>query len=122
MNIPPQALGTLFHATSTHVANLILADGFRDGQGNFGLVDEQDVPAALSGVFLSDRPLDANEGVWPPPDVVLAVEFDTPLSSLGEWELLEPGKGYREWCIPAAFINHHARVRLATSAELPGDG
>ena len=42
---------------TTDAAATILAEGFRDGQGSYGLATIE-----LSGVFLSNVPVDGNEG------------------------------------------------------------
>jgi hypothetical protein len=44
---------TLFHVTNAESAKAILRDGFRDSPGRY-LTDHE-----FSGVWLSDRPLDA---------------------------------------------------------------
>jgi hypothetical protein len=43
----------LYHTTDAAVA--ILANGFRDSSGSYGLVDAQERPFILTGVFISDR-------------------------------------------------------------------
>ena len=50
----------LYHATSA--AQAILADGFRDWSGSYGLADVEGTPLILTGVFISDRPLSAIDG------------------------------------------------------------
>jgi hypothetical protein len=55
-------------------------------------------------------PLDANDGVMG--DALLAVTFD-----LAPFEWVEEGKGYREWLVPAAFINAKMSVRLVEDEE-----
>ncbi len=92
----------LFHRTST--AEGILREGFRDNEGSYGLVG-----VTLRGVFLSDRPLDLNEGVAG--EDLLEVTLDENL--LGDYELVEEGKPYREWCVPADLLNRHASIRRA---------
>ena len=56
------------------------------------------VDFTLRGVWLADVPLDVNdtsrEGEW-----VLALDVSD--DWLDEHEIVEEGKGYREWCIPA---------------------
>ncbi|MER8438341.1 hypothetical protein NKH36_00060 [Mesorhizobium sp. M1312] len=71
----------------------------------------------MRGVFLSDRPLDANEGVALGADTILAVEFSVPLSILDDYELVEEGKGYREWTVPSDFIRQFARTRIVQAEE-----
>ena len=103
----------LFHRTSKEAATAILRDGFRDATG-FYLTEIE-----LRGVFLSDRPLDSNEGAGPEEDaVVLAIEITAPLQDLADFELVEEGKPYREWCIPAELIQRCGKVRTATPDEM----
>jgi hypothetical protein len=49
---------TLYHRTTEDAARKIVSDGFRDGEGYY--MTEK----LHTGVWLSDRPLDANEGAW----------------------------------------------------------
>lgn len=98
----------LFHTTSA--AEAILRDGFRDGVGPYGLVH-----GTLRGVFLSDRPLDLNEGAEG--EDLLEVTLEENL--LGDYELVEKEKPYREWCVPADLLNRHASIRRAVGGR-PG--
>lgn len=66
-----------FHATE------ILREGFKDGTGTY-LTDQW-----FSGVWVSDRPLDLNEGANG--DVVLSLEV--PDDVLMPWEWVEDDKG-----------------------------
>ncbi|PBB34349.1 hypothetical protein [Mesorhizobium sp. WSM3882] len=91
--------------TTLERALSILRDGFRDGEGYY-MTDMR-----LRGVFLSDRPLDQNEGVISDADTILAVEFGVP-AILDEYEVVEEGKPYREWCVPSDFIRQFARTRI----------
>jgi hypothetical protein len=86
----------LFHVTSSKAAREILRSGFKDGAQAVGI-------EGMRGVWLSDRPLDANEGITDD-TAVLAVTFDVPLDRLAFYELVEDDKPYREWCIPASVI------------------
>ncbi len=63
----------------------------------------------LTGVWLGDSPMDINEGATG--DQVLRVEFPDDVD-LGDFELVEEHKPYREWCVPAALINARASVTL----------
>jgi hypothetical protein len=38
------------------------------------------------------------------------VEFRVPFSRLREFEVVEDGKPYREWIMPAAFISEFATI------------
>jgi hypothetical protein len=64
-----------------------------------------------SGVWLSDKPLDANEGARG--DVLLKVKLDLTEEQLDDYEWIEEGKAYREWLIPAALVNAKGTVRIA---------
>lgn len=99
----------LFHVATDTAAAAILQHGFRDGRGTYLTGQE------FSGVWLSDQPLDVNEGAEG--SAVLAVTFSIPLARLAEFEWVEEGKGYREWLVPAEFINKHATVTLAPEDE-----
>jgi hypothetical protein len=50
----------LYHTTDA--AEAILANGFRDSSGSYGLVDAQERPFMLTGVFVSNKIVDINEG------------------------------------------------------------
>ncbi|WP_273734178.1 hypothetical protein [Mycolicibacterium septicum] len=95
---------------TTDAAEHILRDGFRDATGSYGLID-----LTLTGVFLGDSPMDVNEGAKG--DQVLRVEFADGVN-LDYFELIEEGKGYREWCVPAALINERATVTLMSEDDL----
>ncbi len=98
----------LYHVASLAAAASILRGGFVDGEGSYGTETE------LRGVFLSNRALDANEGVGASSDTVLAVTFASmSLGELDEYELSEDGKTYREWCIPADIVRRRATVQRA---------
>lgn len=85
----------LFHRTSH--ADAILRQGFRDSTGTYMTVNE------YSGVWLSNVPLDINEGAVG--DVVLTVEI--PEEVVAEHEWVEDGKGYREFLVPAEVVNRY---------------
>lgn len=97
------------HCTTREAAEAILVDGFRDGTGSY-MTDR-----TWSGVWLSDVPLDANEGAGG--DALLAVELDLPAAELGGYEWPEEGKPYREFLVPAAVVNRVGRIRDATEEE-----
>jgi hypothetical protein len=89
---------------TTDAADEILAGGFADATGSYLLVGME-----LTGVWLADKPLGGNEGANG--DQVLRVAFPDRLD-LSDFEVIEDGKPYREWCVPAALINTHATVTL----------
>jgi hypothetical protein len=98
----------LYHRTP--VAAAIEEEGFRDGAGSYGLAN-----TTLEGVFLSDVPLDVNEGAEG--DDVLEVRIGEDVD-LREYELVEDAKGYREWCVPASLLNERASIRRLTDEEV----
>ena len=59
---------TLYHLTTEDIASLIVVDGFGDGEGYYG------TEYLHSGVWLSDRPLEADEG--PLGNALLRVELN----------------------------------------------
>ena len=96
----------LCHRTSTQAASAILRSGFEDRTGTYLTTTE------WSGVWLSNIPLDINEGAGG--DVLLEVELDLTEEVLLGYEWSEEGKTYREWLIPAALINAKGKVRVAS--------
>jgi hypothetical protein len=95
----------LWHRTTTAAAEDVLRDGFRDGWGGYMTDDERE------GVWLSDRPLDANEGACG--DALLRVDLTCTEAEIADYEWIENDKTYREWLVPASFVNVHAKVSLA---------
>jgi hypothetical protein len=79
-----------YHRTTAANAKEILRGGFCDGVAIFGLSQE-------SGVWLSDTPLDSDEGAWG--DTVLRIEL--PGHVVADYEKIEDGKPQREWLVPA---------------------
>jgi hypothetical protein len=86
----------LFHRTSEEAARAIKRDGFRDGTGTY-LTDRE-----WTGVWLSDRPADANEGAFG--DTILRVAIPDDVD-LDDFEWIEEGKPIREWLVPADLLN-----------------
>jgi hypothetical protein len=74
---------TLWHRTRTENAALIRREGFRDGAGRY-LTELK-----LSGVWLSDHPLDANDGAWG--EVLLRVALDCTEADIRDFEWIEEG-------------------------------
>lgn len=85
----------VFHRTRTRNASAILKSGFKDAGGTY-LTDRP-----WRGVWVSDRPLDCNEGAGG--DVLLSLEI--PVEVFEEYEWVEEFKPYRESLIPAATLN-----------------
>jgi len=94
---------TIYHCTTEIAAQHILADGFRDNTGRY-LTDR-----VWTGVWVSDRPLDNNEGASG--ETLLQIEIAEEVLTPYEW--VEEGKPYREWLIPAEVLNGFGKVKLA---------
>ena len=114
----------LYHRTDA--AEAILANGFRNSTGSYGLVDDQGRPFMLTGVFVSDHPLSMHEGATGEDvlRVIIPDDFDIDDWELPEFpedgelpELPEDVKTYREWCLPAELLNRFPR-RLLTDEEI----
>ncbi len=75
----------------------------------------------VRGVFISDRPLDLNEGAGG--DVLLEVTMRTSARDkdieryLSSRELVEEHKGYREWIVSAKILNANGDVREVSQRE-----
>ena len=81
----------------------ILTNGFRDSSGRDGLADARERPFILTGAFVSsDHPLSMQEGATGEDvlEAIITADFD-----LDSSELIEEGKRYREWCVPAELLN-----------------
>jgi hypothetical protein len=98
----------LYHRTAA--GSEIVRAGFRDSAGSYGLAT-----MTLCGVFVSDVPLDENEGACGPD--LLEVQLP-PDVDLRDYEIVEALKPYREWCVPAALLNEQATLRLLTDEEV----
>lgn len=94
----------LYHRTDPESAKQIQAHGFRDGVGYHGTTSEH------SGVWLSNVPLDENEGAFG--DVLLEITVSLTEAEVSEYEWVEEGKGYREFQIPAELINPTMQIRV----------
>jgi len=107
---PVTSLGLrLYHTTTREAVVSILAGGFRDHAGYYLTRNRH------SGVWLSDRIVDAADmGGWfgPEHDTFLEALLRATEEELRQWEWVEDGKGYREWLIPAAFLNARGDVRV----------
>lgn len=94
----------LYHRTSPHGANSILQDGFCDTTGSYGM------PMELTGVWLSNYPLDIDEGTAEGPLLRVLLQADD--AEIEPYEVVEDIKTYREWCVPAALVNVRAVVEV----------
>jgi hypothetical protein len=84
----------VFHRTDH--AEAIRRDGFRDATGFYMTTEPH------TGVWLSDRPLDINEGA--DGAALLAVEIGDDVFAAYEW--VQDG-GYREALVPAEVVNRY---------------
>lgn len=98
---------TLYHRTPGPTARKIMAEGFRSGRGTYMM------GTTLRGTFVSNRPVDVNEGASG--SALLSIEID--VARIAKYELVEDGKPYREWCVPASILNRYGKVRMLE----PGD-
>lgn len=99
----------LYHTTTSEAAANIGCEGFRDGTGIYGATRER------TGVWLANQPLSVNEGAKG--FTLLVVELDLPDDEIACYELIEVGKPYREFCIPADMVNRSGRVRPVSYEE-----
>jgi hypothetical protein len=93
-----------YHCTSLQAAAEIEVAGFIDATGSYGLVG-----AEVTGVWIADCELDCNAGV---DNSSAAFELEIDESSVEAFEVIEEGKGYREWIVPAVMLNKAPRRRI----------
>ena len=101
----------LYHRTTSNAAHAILTSGFRDNTDTYMVAEKH------TGVWLSNVPLDENEGAWG--DVLLKVTLALPEKDIAQYEWIEEGKGYREWLLPADLINREGAVEVAERDVVP---
>ncbi len=102
-HVPRRTLTDRFyHRTDLDCARSILEHGFRDGVGRYL------TPKLWQGVWISDRPLDSNEGA----EGGALLEIRIPPSKILPFEWIEKGKGYREFLVPAELLNTSGGVRI----------
>ncbi len=104
--MPPKPV-RLYHRTSPGAADIIERTGFRD-RSSHGLT---------SGVWLSNIPLGCNEGAKE--GVLFEVALTaTPAELFYKHEVIETGKPYREFLVPAHILNDPTRCAFR---RLAGD-
>ena len=99
-----------YHRTSSGNAKRILAEGFKDGRGSYMIEDKE-----FEGVWLSDRPIDCNEGAFG--DTLFKITLVCSPDEMDFWEWCEEGRGFREWLVPAAQLNSRAQVERIDDCE-----
>lgn len=109
--LPEMVTMKLFHRTKKDTAAAILANGFGASK------DWAGIEATLKGVWLFDRPL-ACRATGAYGETLLAVTLTCAEHDLDFYELVEEGKRFREWCIPAAFVNALATVEMVDGDAL----
>jgi hypothetical protein len=77
-----------YHSTDEAAATAILTEGFRDARGKYGFLFD-DPEFELVGVWVSDQPVDQNEGAKG--DIVLSINLDATKSELADHEIEEMG-------------------------------
>src|SRR5260370_38352486 len=92
----------LYHRTTRGAAAALLRDGFRGGRGSY-LTAQDHV-----GVWVSDQPLDENEGAHG--RALLALEIPEAIVAPYEW--VEGGRGFREFLVPAQVVNGYGAPTL----------
>ncbi len=100
-----------YHRTHRRAAEAIVKSGFRDSTGYY-MTD-----ARLAGVWLSEVPLDLNEGAGG--DVLLRVSMRLSEEELDYYEVKEEGKHYREWLFPASMLNTRGKVSVSPEPSSP---
>lgn len=100
----------VFHRTTIGEARQIVKHGFEDLRWAFGLEEEPSEVRKATGVWLSERPLQAEEG--PGGDAVLEVVLELSEESLEPFTLEGVLWDTRLWVAPAALLNPHASVRI----------
>ena len=106
MRVPVLRRNKCFCIT-THFALKPLAEGFRDSHGHY-LTQH-----LHRGVWLSDCPLDVNEGA----DGDTYLILDIPEETVNPYEWIEEGKGYREFLVPADVVNRFGPPKVLTDEE-----
>lgn len=83
----------VYHRTPEGAA--IISGGFRDSEGYF-MTDR-----LWRGVWLSDMPLDSNEGA----KGAELLRIEIPEAEIADYEWIQPEGTYREFLVPADVVN-----------------
>jgi hypothetical protein len=87
----------LYHRTAFKNAQSILDIGFLDSTGFYMTAEE------LTGVWLSNIPLDINEGA--DGDTLLQIKLDFTEEEIDKYECKEDERPYREFLMPSELVN-----------------
>ena len=90
---------TLYYWTFS--AEKILKSGFRGDCGKRNIRDD--------GVWFSDEILELLDGIEEGMELLI---IEIPFEDIKEFEWMEEGKDYREWCIPADVVNQYGKPIL----------
>lgn len=104
-------MALLYHRTLVSLARGILKEGFGDEKWGFG--DEEHSGRALTavGVWLTDRPVDPDDG--PPGAAVLEVQLNMDDEELATFEIHGVLDEARLFVIPAKLVNPRASIRIS---------
>lgn len=100
----------VYHRTSLEAAEQILRSGFRDSTGIYCCGEIE-----ATGVFVSDIPLDTGQGAKSN-DVLLRIYLPSE-EEIAEYEWVNEGSPYREWCVPAELLNGSGRIEVTLDPE-----
>jgi hypothetical protein len=101
----------LYHRTSIAEARDIVRRGFRDVDWEFGLQDARTGDERVAtGIWLSNRPLGAADGLHG--DALLEVTVEADIDALQAFELEGMLWDGRFWVVPAEYLNQHAHARF----------
>ena len=102
-----------YAALENRAARAILTEGFHNACGTYGML------IVLEGIFVSDRPIDCNEGAKG--DALLSIELAASENELADFEIVEDGKTWREWIVPAKLLNAGRRSLLMDEGHIRDD-
>ncbi len=100
----------LYHRTTIGDARSIVRNGFENQKWRFEHEEESSEVKKALGVWLSDRPLDGEDG--PPGDAILEVVMDASEESLELFQLDGAVWEAKLWIVPAEVVNARSKVRI----------
>ena len=100
----------LYHRTTIGNARAIVQNGFENQKWRFEHEDASGEVKKALGVWLSDRPLEGEDG--PPGDAILEVVMDASEESLELFQLEGVVWEAQLWIVPAEIVNARSTVRI----------
>ncbi len=100
----------LYHRTTIGNARAIVQNGFENQKWRFEHEDTSGEVKKALGVWLSDRPLEGEDG--PPGDAILEVVMDASEESLELFQLEGVVWEAQLWIVPAEIVNARSTVRI----------